>query len=177
MEKNTEKRTSDNGLYRVRVRGTVANIGIFTTASGVKEEPVNGRTTINFNLDKFVPAQSGKSSNPDAVDAGYNTVNKRDALKPVNRSIVNEKNYGSFRSIYELLQTLPGVSVIGDNVTVRGMQTSGNSTPLFVVNGTVVNSIAGIDPGMVKSVDVLKGPSASVYGLQGANGVIVINLK
>jgi TonB-dependent SusC/RagA subfamily outer membrane receptor len=30
---------------------------------------------------------------------------------------------------------------------------------------------------MVKSIEVLKGPSASVYGLQGANGVIIIHLK
>jgi TonB-dependent SusC/RagA subfamily outer membrane receptor len=59
--------------------------------------------------------------------------------------------------------------VTGNSVTVRGSSTA----PLYVVNGTTVSSIGGIDPAMVKSVEVLKGPSASVYGLQGANGVII----
>jgi len=53
----------------------------------------------------------------------------------------------------------------------------GNTSVLFVVNGTIVRSISGIDPAMVKSIEVLKGPSASVYGMEGANGVIVIQLK
>jgi TonB-dependent SusC/RagA subfamily outer membrane receptor len=57
------------------------------------------------------------------------------------------------------------------------MNTTGSSTPMFVVNGTPVNSIDQINPSMVKSIEVLKGPSASVYGMQGANGVILIRLK
>jgi TonB-dependent SusC/RagA subfamily outer membrane receptor len=38
-----------------------------------------------------------------------------------------------------------------------------------------VNSIEDIAPQTVKSIEVLKGPEASVYGMRGANGVIVIN--
>jgi len=76
-----------------------------------------------------------------------------------------------------LIRTLPDVMVNGSNVTVRGVQSTGNTSALFVVNGTVVRSISGIDPAMVKSIEVLKGPSASVYGMEGANGVIVIQLK
>jgi TonB-dependent SusC/RagA subfamily outer membrane receptor len=48
---------------------------------------------------------------------------------------------------------------------------------LFVVNGTPVNSIDNIRPQEVKSIDVLKGPDASIYGSRGANGVILITLK
>jgi TonB-dependent SusC/RagA subfamily outer membrane receptor len=47
----------------------------------------------------------------------------------------------------------------------------------FVVNGITVSSISGINPSIVKSIEVIKGPAASVYGLQGANGVISIHLK
>ena len=65
----------------------------------------------------------------------------------------------------------------GSNVTVRGISTTGNSSPLFVVNGSPVSSINGIDPAMVNTIEVLKGPAASVYGIQGANGVIIIKLK
>jgi len=45
-----------------------------------------------------------------------------------------------------------------------------------VVDGVFVNDIGNISPQNVKSIEVLKGPAASVYGMRGANGVIVINL-
>jgi TonB-dependent starch-binding outer membrane protein SusC len=67
--------------------------------------------------------------------------------------------------------------VSGSAVTIRGVGTTGSSSPLFVVNGITTTSISGINPSIVKSIEVLKGPAASVYGLQGANGVILIQLK
>lgn len=39
-----------------------------------------------------------------------------------------------------------------------------------------VPSIDEIQPVMVESIEVLKGPSASIYGVKGANGVILIRL-
>jgi TonB-dependent SusC/RagA subfamily outer membrane receptor len=33
-----------------------------------------------------------------------------------------------------------------------------------------------IDPRLVKSIDILKGPDASIYGSKAANGVILITL-
>ena len=41
-------------------------------------------------------------------------------------------------------------------------------------DGVIVNSIDDISPQTVKSIEVLKGPAASVHGMRGANGVIVI---
>jgi TonB-dependent SusC/RagA subfamily outer membrane receptor len=41
----------------------------------------------------------------------------------------------------------------------------------------VVNTIDDITPSTVKSIEILKGPSASIYGSRGANGVILITLK
>ena len=87
------------------------------------------------------------------------------------------KEYSSFSSIYDVLRTLPDVNVSGSSVTVRGVGTTGNSSPLFVVNGVTVSSINTINPSMVKSIEVLKGSAASIYGVQGANGVILIQLK
>jgi TonB-dependent SusC/RagA subfamily outer membrane receptor len=43
------------------------------------------------------------------------------------------------------------------------------------VDGVIVESIDFIQPSIVKSVDVLKGSAASMYGIRGSNGVIVIN--
>jgi TonB-dependent SusC/RagA subfamily outer membrane receptor len=46
-----------------------------------------------------------------------------------------------------------------------------------VVNGIAVNSIDDISTQMVKSIEILKGSSASIYGSKGSNGVILIYLK
>jgi TonB-dependent SusC/RagA subfamily outer membrane receptor len=178
--KNIERKTDNKGFFKIKVKSSSQKIGIFTTFTEVKEEPINGRTIINFNLDKIVPRQlnAGTSfSDDEVVNEGYNVSRKRNMAKPVTKSDVSGNEYASFSSIYAVLRTIPGLTVSGNSVTVRGVNTTGSSTPLFVVNGTPVNSIDAINPSMVKSIEVLKGPSASVYGLQGANGVIIIRLK
>ena len=178
--KNIERKTDSKGFFKIKVKSSAQKIGVFTTFSEVKEEPINGRTTINFNLDKIVPRQlnAGTSfSDDEVVNEGYSVSRKRNITKPVTKTDVSGNEYASFSSIYEILKTIPGLTVSGNRVTVRGVNTTGSSTPLFVVNGTPVNSVDAINPSMIKSIEVLKGPSTSVYGLQGANGVIIIRLK
>jgi TonB-dependent SusC/RagA subfamily outer membrane receptor len=45
------------------------------------------------------------------------------------------------------------------------------------VDGVVVNDVDNIPPQQVRSIEILKGPSASIYGSRGANGVILITLE
>jgi TonB-dependent SusC/RagA subfamily outer membrane receptor len=178
--KNTTAKTNDLGNYKIKVKPTASQIGVFTTFTGVKEEPIKGRTVINFNLDKFFSLQpnAGKvGKDEEVVNEGYGAIKKSNISKPVTKSDVSGNEYAAFSSIYEVLRTVPGVMVSGSSVSIRGVGTMGSSSPLFVVNGRTVSSINGINPSMVKSIEVLKGPAASVYGLQGANGVIVIQLK
>ncbi len=178
--KSTDRKTDNKGFFKINVKSSALKIGIFTTFTEAGEEPINGRTTINFILDKFVPRQQNAGtdiSDNEVVNEGYSVSRKKNITKPVTKTDVTGKEYASFSSIYEMIRTVPGVMVSGNSVTIRGTGTTGSSAPLYVVNGTPVNSISGIDPSMVKSIEVLKGPSASVYGLQGANGVILIRLK
>lgn len=52
--------------------------------------------------------------------------------------------------------------------------------PLFIVNGNVSNNetLKVIDPNEIESLDVLKdAASAAIYGIQGANGVVLVKLK
>ncbi len=68
-------------------------------------------------------------------------------------------------------------------VTVRGINSFvGNTGPLFILNGTDVGqnygTVAGMVRGMeIKSLTVLKGSDASIYGVRGSGGVIVIQAK
>jgi TonB-dependent SusC/RagA subfamily outer membrane receptor len=58
----------------------------------------------------------------------------------------------------------------------QGHSFFGSSEPLFLVNGVIVNSIDNINPLEVKSISVLKGSSAAIYGERGSNGVLSITL-
>ncbi|WP_369766031.1 SusC/RagA family TonB-linked outer membrane protein [Flavobacterium sp. WC2429] len=70
----------------------------------------------------------------------------------------------------------PGAGMV---VNIRGVGTAGNSSPLYVVDGVVVdNGIGYLDPSSIERVDILKDASAaSIYGARAANGVILVTTK
>lgn len=63
------------------------------------------------------------------------------------------------------------------NIWIRGISTFTNSGPLILVDG-VERSFNNIDPQDIASFSILKDASATaVYGVRGANGVILIQTK
>lgn len=63
-------------------------------------------------------------------------------------------------------------------VNIRGIGTTGTSTPLYIVDGVVVNSISNINTADIESVDILKdAASAAIYGSRAANGVVLITTR
>jgi TonB-linked SusC/RagA family outer membrane protein len=63
-------------------------------------------------------------------------------------------------------------------VQIRGVNTFGDGTPLYVVDGVFTNSINSLDLASVEKIDVLKdAASLAVYGSRGTNGVILISTK
>jgi hypothetical protein len=89
--KNIDKKTNSEGLFKVRVKSSALKIGIFTTFPDIKEEPINGRTTINFNLDKVVSPQFNAGHNVsdyEVVSEGYNVARKKDITNSVTKSDV-----------------------------------------------------------------------------------------
>jgi TonB-linked SusC/RagA family outer membrane protein len=65
----------------------------------------------------------------------------------------------------------------GSSIYIRGVATTGNSAPLFVVDG-VPRDFSRLDPNSIATVTVLKDASAvAPYGVAGANGVILITTK
>lgn len=178
--KGTNQVTNEKGFYKIRVNPTNSKIGILTVSNGFIEEPINGRTRINFEFKGSVANQPSTKVNPDddAINIGYGTVKKRDMTTTVNKIDGTNPKYASYRSIYDMLRgEVPGVQVNGTSIKIQGASSLTLSTePLFVVDGIVVNSIDDIQPAIVKSIQVLKGSSASIYGSRGANGVILIDL-
>lgn len=65
----------------------------------------------------------------------------------------------------------------GADLFIRGIATSGNNSPLVLVDG-VERAFNNLDPNDIESFTILKDASStSVYGVRGANGVILITTK
>lgn len=63
-------------------------------------------------------------------------------------------------------------------IQIRGTNTFGDGSPLFVVDGVFTSSINSIDPDNIEKVDVLKdAASLAIYGSRGTNGVVLITTK
>jgi len=177
---NTGRVTDDEGFYKLKVKPDAGTITIFTMYGASAEASIDGRTSINFVLEKASPVSSqvqNKEKADDVVDIGYGVVKKKDLTYSVSKTNITEKNYSSYTNIYDLLRaTVPGIQVSGEKIYIRGISTLNASTdPLFVVNGSITESIDNIQPVDVKSIQVLKDASASIYGVRGSNGVILIN--
>ena len=106
------------------------------------------------------------------------------------KGIYNEPDYvlrsedfpkGS-NDILEVMQgRVPGVNIHGNQVIIRGPSSIyGNNQPLFLIDGTPtmdVWAVRSIPLEQIDRVEVLKGPSAAIYGMRGANGVIAVYTK
>jgi TonB-dependent starch-binding outer membrane protein SusC len=87
-----------------------------------------------------------------------------------------------------LQRKAPGLVVtrVGADIAIqiRGSTSyKGETTPpLYVVNGSPVTPgtggvLSGINPDDIESIKLLRGADATLYGIDGANGVIVITTK
>lgn len=65
----------------------------------------------------------------------------------------------------------------GFNIRVRGVTTNGDNKPLILVDGVRYDDLSTLNPNNIESINVLKDASAGIYGVQGANGVILITTR
>lgn len=160
-----------------------------------QEIAMDGMTSVNVNLKQDV------SGLDEVVVIGYGTSKREDVTGAVSsvKSIDILQTHPT--TIQQALQgKVPGVVVQqtsgqpggGVSVQIRGLSSFGNSQPLYVIDGIIVqgvmggtanlgsntNPLAGINPSEIETIDVLKDASAtSIYGSQATNGVIIITTK
>ncbi|MDT8401403.1 MAG: TonB-dependent receptor plug domain-containing protein [Bacteroidales bacterium] len=168
------------GIYKIKINPDSEIIAVLSESHGSEEALYMGQDSINFvltgsfNASVFIPVEE-----EEYVDIGYGKV-KRDQLTTSVGSVSKEKiNQPHYTDIYSMIQgEVPGVTVTGERIIIRGIHTiNANTDPLFVVDGVMASSISHINPMDVESIDILKGPAASIYGVNGANGVILINTR
>ena len=111
------------------------------------------------------------------VNVGYESLPSESLTSTV--PVIEGDDIVPYRDIYEMIQgKCAGVQVSGRSIIIRGKSSINlSSEPLFVVDGVAVEDVSYINPREVKTITVLKDSAASIYGVRGANGVILITLK
>jgi TonB-dependent SusC/RagA subfamily outer membrane receptor len=173
--------TDKNGIYKIKVKSSAKKIGIFTLPPAIIQEPINGRTTINFTLNDSIVKQIYRERDAygeEMVNVGYGTQKRKNLTTSVSKIDGTRARYDSYNSIYEMIRgEVPGVQVNGTSIRIREASSIvADLEPLYVVDGVPVITLDGIQPQLVKSIEVLKGSAASIYGSRGSNGVIIITL-
>lgn len=148
----------------------------FTT----KEVVVTNTTTLNVSLLEDVSALD------EVVVIGYGTQTKKEITGAV--SVVGSETIADLNPT-QIEQALQG-QVAGVNITsnsgspgsssdirIRGISTNGNNNPLILVDGIRIEDLSVLNPGDIESINVLKDATAGIYGVQAANGVILITTK
>lgn len=131
-----------------------------------KEKYYNEGGMLVVNLDEFTVNAETKTASSEYYYSGM-ADNKIDAASL-------EKHPGM--RILDLISMMPGVMVSGQSVTVRGA----SQNAMFMIDGIETENIEDIEylsSSDVEEIALFKGPSASIFGLRGGNGVIAITLK
>lgn len=145
-----------------------------------KEVEVNGRTEIEVS---FEPEASALE---EVIVVGYGTQKKSDLTGAVSVVDMESMNRQPSPQVSEQLQgQASGVTVTSSGqpgeppqVRIRGINTFGDSSPLYVVDGVPTQDINYLNPNDIANMQVLKDAgSASIYGARAANGVIIITTK
>lgn len=122
-------------------------------------------------------------SENESVNVGYGSTKKKNLTTSVSSVKAKNTETDGYSHVAEYLQgRVPGLIVrkVGGSYkfTIRGINSINSSTdPLLIVDGCTVDDIDYLNPKDIKSVEVLKDASASIYGSRGACGVILITTK
>jgi len=75
------------------------------------------------------------------------------------------------------VNTNSGAPGSASTISIRGIATNGDSRPLILVDGNIIEDLSVLNPNDIESMNVLKDATAGIYGVRAANGVILITTK
>ena len=174
--------TDMDGHFYLNVPGKNSVIEI--SYIGFKTQQIKVGSKINFDviLEEDIEALD------EVVVTGYGSQKKMSVIGSIETLQPKKLQVGATRSLSNnLAGQIAGVIAVqrsgepgydSSNFWIRGIASfSGGQSPLVLVDG-IERDLNNIDPAEIESFSVLKDASASaMYGVRGANGVIVINTK
>jgi TonB-linked SusC/RagA family outer membrane protein len=176
---NTGGVTDATGTYTVSAppTGTL----IFSFLGFVDQEvAINNRTTINVSM-----ATDAKALE-EVVVVGYGVQRKRDLTGSITsvdgEALAKQPNVNPLSSLQGKVAGLTvvnsGQAGASPTVRIRGVNSTSNTNPLYVVDGVFQTNIDYLNPADIESIEVLRDPSSiAIFGLQGGNGVIIVTTR
>lgn len=175
--------TDFDGNYVLQVPDSKKDVLVFSYIGMMpKEVRINGKSVLNVSLD------ANTAQLDEVVVVGYGQQKKASVVGAITQTSgeVLERAAGVHDISAALTGNLPGVITVQSSglpgeesakITIRGASSWNNSEPLVLVDG-IERDMNSVDISSVKSISVLKDASATaVYGVKGANGVVLITTK
>lgn len=172
-----------DGKYTLRVPESTKTIVFSYIGMKSQEVALGSKSVINAVLEP-------ESFDVDeVVVVGYGTQKKRDLTGSItsvdNKAIEQRQAVNVFDALQGAAAGVQISSVSGapgatNNIQIRGASTFDDAgvSPLYVVDNVIVEDIDNINPGDIKSIEILKdAASSAIYGARSANGVVIITTK
>lgn len=144
--------------------------------------------TITVGASNIVDVQMQEDVNllEETVVIGYGTAKKKDltgSIVSVDASQI--ANRPSSNILANLQGRISGVQVVNSGragqdpeIRMRGTNSLNGYKPLYVVDGLFTDNISYLNSADIESMEILKDASSlAIFGIAGANGVIIINTK
>ncbi len=199
LVKGTNSGTQTDFDGKFSIKATPTQTLVFNFVGMKTQEIVASSSTINVKMaDDAVELEGvvittalGVKRQKKSLGFATASVSAKD-LTEVNNTNVFESLSGKVAGVDITAPAQVGAS---SKVVIRGYNTFGNASPLYVVDGTPItngsssgtgntrsydagNGISDIDPNNIENMTILKGAAASaLYGSRAANGVILITTK
>lgn len=169
-----------DGNFLVKVPSLKSTLEVSFMGYKTQEVPINGRTMIAVTLiedsqmlDEVVAIGYGVAKKV-SLTGSVSAITSKELMSA---PLTNPSNMltGKIAGLTAQNSTgRPGSD--GSSIHVRGLNDFAASGPLCIVDG-VPASIDNVNPNDIESVSVLKDAAAAIYGVQGANGVILVTTK
>ncbi|WP_114748165.1 SusC/RagA family TonB-linked outer membrane protein [Pleomorphovibrio marinus] len=180
---NTGTVTDIDGNYSISIPTTGNTLVFSYLGYGRQEIPIGNSNTINVALDAEQSALSevvvtafGLERDKKALTYTVQDVSTRELTEARELNVMNSLS-GKVAGL-SINRAGSGVGA-PTRVILRGNRSiSGDSQPLYIVDGVPARGIENLNPDDIESINVLKGPNAAaLYGSRANNGAIVVNTK
>ncbi|MEO7975521.1 TonB-dependent receptor [Flavobacterium sp.] len=171
-----------DGKFRISLPSADAILVFSSIGMKTIEQRVVGNSEVNINM------STDQTALTEVIVVGFGRQKKESVVGAITQTSGKAlQRTGGVSSLGAALTgNLPGVTTLqttgkpgeeDPEIIIRGVSSWNNSSPLILVDG-IERSINSVDISSVETVSVLKDASATaVYGVRGANGVILITTK
>jgi len=170
-----------SGNYSIEVPEGVETLVFSYIGMVTQEMDIGNNTVIDLTMQQDIMGLE------EVVVIGYGSIKKRDLTGSVG-SVASDKlvQRGSVDAVEALQGQLAGINIsrtngranAGFDMTIRGQNSIAGGSPLYVVDGLVVDNIEFLNPNDIERMDVLKDASSTaIYGSRGSNGVVLVTTK